>query len=264
MNANGPVRLPTKFLEKIWGASDLAPWYPLSETKIGEVWFEAELPLLVKFVFTSERLSVQVHPNDAFAAVHDNSHGKTEMWYVLRADPGARLGIGFRESITKEQLRAAALSGEIEDLLQWVDVQAGDVFFIPAGTVHAIGPGLALCEIQQHSDVTYRLYDYGRARELHLDKAIQVASTEATDARPLMLPVDCDYFHVELDRTASSLQYKPAPDRFHLLIFLSGSGTLAGQECREGETWLVPAGAEPFFIEPADPVKFLRAWVPKP
>ena len=263
MSDNGPVRLPTRFLEKIWGTTDLAPWYPLSEKKIGEVWFEANLPLLVKFIFTSERLSVQVHPNDAFAAAHENSRGKTEMWYVLRADPGARLGVGFRESITKERLRESALSGEIEDLLQWVEVDAGDVFFIPAGTVHAIGGGLALCEVQQHSDVTYRLYDYGRPRELHLDKAIQVASTEAADARPLMLPVDCEYFHVELARTASSLQYKPDPDRFHLLIFLSGRGTIAGQACQEGETWLVPAGTEPFFMEPVDPVKFLRAWVPQ-
>jgi mannose-6-phosphate isomerase len=261
---NAPVRLPTKFLEKIWGARDLSPWYPLSQNKIGEVWFEADLPLLVKFVFTSDRLSVQVHPNDSFAATHENSRGKTEMWYVLRADPGAQLAIGFREPLSRERLRQAAVSGEVERLLQWVDVQAGDVFFIPAGTVHAIGTGLALCEIQQHSDITYRLYDYGRPRELHLDKAIQVASTAASDPTPRLLPVDCEYFHVELARTASSLQYKPAPDRFHLLIFLSGSGIIAGQSFREGETWLIPSGAKPFMIQPADPVKFLRAWVPHP
>ena len=174
-----PVRLPTRFLEKVWGTPDLLPWYPPAQKKIGEVWFEADLPLLVKFVFTSERLSVQVHPNDQFAAAHENSRGKTEMWYVMRAEPGARLAIGFRESISCERLRDAAISGEIEQLLNWMEVEAGDAFFVPAGTVHAIGSGLALCEIQQHSDVTYRLYDYGRPRELHLDQAIQVASTEA-------------------------------------------------------------------------------------
>ncbi len=125
MSGNKPVRLPARFLEKIWGATDLSPWYPSSTQKIGEVWFEADLPLLVKFVFTSDRLSVQVHPDDEFAQAHENSRGKTEMWYVLRADPGARIAIGFRQSISRERLRESALNGEIEDLLQWVDVKAG-------------------------------------------------------------------------------------------------------------------------------------------
>ena len=262
MSASAPIRLPTKFLDKPWGACDLSPWYPLTDSKIGEVWFEADLPILVKFIFTSDRLSIQVHPPDSFAAERENSRGKTEMWYVLRADPGAQLGIGFRKPVTQEQLREAAGTEKMVDLIQWVEVHAGDVFFIPAGTVHAIGGGLALCEIQQHSDIVYRLYDYGRPRELHLDKAIQVASLTPSDPKPLMLPVDCEYFHVELDRTASSLQYKPEPGRFHLLVFLSGSGTLAGQAFREGETWLIPAGANPFIIQPTDPVKFLRAWAP--
>ena len=262
MSDNAPRSLPTRFLEKVWGANNLSPWYPKSEKKIGEVWFEADLPLLVKFVFTSERLSVQVHPDDAYAAEHEGCRGKTEMWYVLRADPGARIAVGFREAIGAERLREAALSGEIEDLLHWIDVQAGDVFFIPAGTVHAIGAGLAICEIQQHSDITYRLYDYGRPRELHLDKAVDVAALDASAARPVMLPVDCRYFHTELARTASSLLYKPEPDRFHLLVFLSGQGTIAGRPFREGEAWLVPEGAAPFSIEPTDPVKFLRTWVP--
>jgi mannose-6-phosphate isomerase len=259
---NPPVRLPTRFLEKVWGTPDLLPWYPPADKKIGEVWFEADIPLLVKFVFTSERLSVQVHPNDTFAAVHEASRGKTEMWYVMRADPGARIAIGFRESISRERLREAALSGEIEQLLNWTEVQAGDAFLIPAGTVHAIGGGLAICEIQQLSDVTYRLYDYGRPRELHLDKAIQVASTEAASAKSVLLPIDCAYFHTELARTSSPLLYKPEPGRFHVIIFISGMGTIGGQDFREGEAWLVPPGGQPFEIEPSNPVKFLRTWVP--
>jgi mannose-6-phosphate isomerase len=259
---NLPIRLPTRFLEKVWGTPDLAPWYPSTGKKIGEVWFGADLALLVKFVFTSERLSVQVHPNDEFARAHENSLGKTEMWYILRADPGARLAIGFRESISRERLREASLSGEIENLLNWIEVQAGDAFFIPAGTVHAIGGGLALCEVQQQSDVTYRLYDYGRPRELHLDKAIQVSSTEASSPKSVMLPIDCEYFHTELARTTSSLLYKPEPQRFHMLIFVSGMGTIAGQPFQEGEAWLVPPGGQPFQIAPADTVKFLRTWVP--
>lgn len=262
MSDNGPIRLPTRFLEKVWGTTDLLPWYPTANNKIGEVWFETDLPLLVKFVFTSDRLSVQVHPNDEFAAAHENSRGKTEMWYVMRADPGARIAVGFRETLSAEHLRAAALSGEIEQLLHWIEVQAGDAFFIPAGTVHAIGGGLAICEIQQYSDITYRLYDYGRPRELHLDKAIQVAFTEATTAKSVMLPIDCQYFHTELARTTSKLLYKPEPQRFHILIFVSGMGTIAGQQFREGEAWLVPHGGQPFHIEPANPVKFLRTWVP--
>jgi mannose-6-phosphate isomerase len=257
-----PVRLPTRFIEKVWGTPDLLPWYPPAGKKIGEVWFDADLPLLVKFLFTSERLSVQVHPNDAFAAAHGGARGKTEMWYVMRAEPGARLAIGFRESISRERLREAAASGEIERLLNWMEVEAGDTFFIPAGTVHAIGGGLALCEIQQHSDVTYRLYDYGRGRELHLDQAIQVASTEASLPRSLILPIDCEYFHTELARTTSSLLYKPEPERFHIVVFISGAGNIARRPFQEGEAWLVPPGGQPFEIEPAIPLKFLRSWVP--
>jgi mannose-6-phosphate isomerase len=259
---NLPVRLPIRFLEKVWGTRDLLPWFPPPDKNIGEVWFEANLPLLVKFVFTSDRLSVQVHPNDEFASKREDSRGKTEMWYVMRADPGARLAIGFREAISRERLREAAISGEIEQLLNWVEVEAGDAFFIPAGTVHAIGSGLALCEIQQHSDITYRLYDYGRPRELHVDKAIEVSSTEAVTPKSLLLPIDCEYFHTELARTTSKLLYKPEPQRFHIVIFISGMGIIAGQQFREGEAWLVPPGGQPFEIEPANPVKFLRTWVP--
>lgn len=238
------------------------PWYPVAGTKIGEIWFEADLPLLVKFVFTSDRLSVQVHPDDEYARAHESSLGKTEMWYVMRADPGARLAIGFRESMTRERLREAAVSGAIEHLLNWIEVQAGDAFFIPAGTVHAIGGGLALCEIQQHSDVTYRLYDFGRPRELHLDKAVEVSSLQGSSPQSQMLPIECEYFHTELARTTSSLLYKPEPSRFHIVIFISGMGTVAGQPFREGEAWLIPAGAAPFEIEPQEPTKFLRTWVP--
>jgi mannose-6-phosphate isomerase len=257
-----PGRLPTRFLEKVWGTPDLLPWYPSGGKKIGEVWFEADLPLLVKFIFTSEPLSVQVHPNDDFAAAHENSRGKTEMWYVMRAEPGARLAIGFRESISREHLREAAVSGDIERLLNWIEVEAGDAFFIPAGTVHAIGGGLAICEIQQHSDVTYRLYDYGRPRELHLDQGVQVSFTGASSPKSVMLPIDCEYFHTELARTTSSLLYKPEPGRFHIVIFISGAGNIAGRPFHEGEAWLVPAGGQPFEIEPGTPVKFLRTWVP--
>src|SRR5690242_16750391 len=167
------IRLTPSLRERVWGRKHLAPWYPDSDRPIGEAWFLAprELPLLVKLIFTNERLSVQVHPDDG----EDGPRGKTEMWHILEAEPGATIALGFREPITRERLRESAQSGEIEHLLNWVPVKAGETYFTPAHTVHAIGAGIVLCEIQQNSDVTYRLFDYGRPRELHLEKAAHIA-----------------------------------------------------------------------------------------
>ena len=169
--------LSTRTVAKPWGCDTLpAPFAEPAGERIGEIWFEpdAALPqLLVKYLFTSEKLSVQVHPSDAQAPAGER--GKEECWLVLSAEPGARLAIGFHEPLGPEAMRAAALDGSIEHLLAWHSVKPGDFFYLPAGTVHAIGPGLALIEIQQNSDVTYRLYDYDRPRELHLDEALAVA-----------------------------------------------------------------------------------------
>ncbi|MGH9654009.1 MAG: class I mannose-6-phosphate isomerase, partial [Bryobacteraceae bacterium] len=168
-----PVRLEPVFRDRIWGREDLRPLFPDAPQgrRIGEVWFEPKTPhgLLVKFLFTSERLSVQVHPDDDYARRRHNSLGKTEAWYVLDAQPPGELAVGFREPLTPERLREVAQSGEIEQFLDWRKVSPGDLVFVPAGTVHAIGAGLTVCEIQENSDITYRLYDYGRGRELHLD-----------------------------------------------------------------------------------------------
>lgn len=175
--------LPIRRVEKVWGREVLpSPFVDPVGARIGEIWFEppAELPqLLVKYIFTSEKLSVQVHPSDAQLP----GHGKEECWLILDAEPGARLGIGFREAIGPEAMRAAALDGRIENLLEWHSVRPGDFFYIPANTVHAIGAGISLIEVQQNSDVTYRLYDYGRPRELHLDKAVAVARGEPYGAQ---------------------------------------------------------------------------------
>ena len=249
-------------LEKVWGSTRLSPWYPDSEAKIGEVWFKAQLPLLIKFIFTTEKLSVQVHPNDHFAGPNENSRGKTEMWHILRANPGAQIALGFREALTADRLRASALSGEIMDLLHWVDVHPGETYFVPAGTVHAIGAGIALCEIQQYSDVTYRLYDYGRPRELHLEKSIQVSSTAAHDGKPVALPVKCPYFHTDSQTLTSPVEHVPDSDRFEVMIVLEGSGQIAGQPYRMGEAWFVPAEIPKFDIHPDQPTKLLRTWVP--
>jgi mannose-6-phosphate isomerase len=257
-----PVRLPVTFKAKVWGRTDLSPWYPAPTEKIGEVWFEADLPLLVKFVFTSERLSVQVHPGDAFAAAHEHSRGKTEMWYVLKAEPGSQIALGFRQQIALQRLDESARSGEIEHLLRWIDVKPGDTFFVPAGTVHALGAGLTVCEIQQYSDITYRLYDYGRPRELHLEKALQVARTGPVDIQPRAFPVDCEYFHTELMALENSFDYPIENRRFHLLIVIEGHGSIAGNAYRPGEAWLVPAGTPTFAIKPGASTKLLRTWAP--
>ena len=263
MDVSAPVRLPVRLIDKVWGSKDLQPWYENPAQKIGEVWFEApQLPLLVKFIFTSEPLSVQVHPNDAFAAEHEKSAGKTEMWIVLRAAPDARIGLGLRESVSPERLREAALTGDIEELMHWVAVKAGDAFFVPAGTIHAIGAGLVMCEIQQNSDVTYRLYDYGRPRELHLDKAVQVSRTTACEIEPVTLPIVCEYFHTEALNLASAIEYAPRPERFQILIVLEGSGTIGASPFRQGEAWLIPAGTKPFELRPEHPAKLLQTWVP--
>ena len=170
--------LPVRQVAKPWGRDALpAPFAAPQGEPIGEIWFEPppELRgLLVKYIFTSEKLSVQVHPSDA----QRPGHGKEECWLIVDAEPGASLGIGCRETLNPDALRAAALDGSIENLMEWHPVKAGDFFFIPANTVHAIGPGVSLIEVQQNSDVTYRLYDYGRPRELHLDQGVAVARAE--------------------------------------------------------------------------------------
>jgi mannose-6-phosphate isomerase len=228
-------RLTPSFREKVWGSTRLGPWFPDSDRKIGEVWFEGvdDLPLLVKFLFTTEKLSVQVHPEDEYARLHHDSRGKTEMWHILAAEPGAQIAAGFRAPLTPEQFREAALSGAIESELQWFDARPGDTFFIPAGTVHAIGPGLALCEIQQNSDVTYRLYDYGRPRELHLEHGAQVSRLECWDPRRAGA-VECSHFTTSLVRGGVRM-----PAGSELLIAIAGSGTVGGEAVRAGEVLYV-------------------------
>jgi mannose-6-phosphate isomerase len=175
------MKLRTELVEKPWGRIDIPAMFPNPDgRKIGEVWFtsEADEPLLLKWLFTSERLSVQVHPNDAQAQTRVLPRGKTECWYIVDAEPGATLGLGLVREVGEDELRTAALDGSIEELLDWRPVEAGEFFFVPPGTIHAIGGGLTLIEFQQNADVTYRLYDYGRPRELHLEDGVAVARRE--------------------------------------------------------------------------------------
>lgn len=182
--------LPIRTVEKPWGKDTLpAPFTAEAGRRIGEIWFvpPADVPsILVKYIFTSEKLSVQVHPSDTQAAASGETArtgygGKEECWLVIDAEPGATLGVGFHSAVDAATMRRAAIDGSIEDMLVWHPVQPGDFFYIAAGTVHAIGGGVSLIEIQQNSDITYRLFDYGRPRELHLDQGIAVARGEPLD-----------------------------------------------------------------------------------
>lgn len=176
---------------KPWGAADLRPWSGIDSAgdAVGELWFQrvdknAPAPsLLLKLLFTSEPLSIQVHPDDAFARANGLPNGKTEAWYILSATPDARVALGLKQQITPRQLRATIRDGSIAALVQWRAVAKGDIIFVPAGTIHAIGAGIVLAEIQQRSDVTFRLFDYGRQRELHEDSAVAVSDAGPAHAQ---------------------------------------------------------------------------------
>jgi mannose-6-phosphate isomerase len=233
-----PLRkLEPSFRERPWGAKNLEPWFSNPEGKrIGEVWFQTpEIALLAKFVFANEDLSVQVHPDDAYAQIHHGSPGKTEMWHVLTAKNGAKIAAGFREPVTAEQVRAAADDGAIVKLIEWFEAKAGDTFVIPAGTVHAIGGGLTICEIQQPSDITYRIFDYERGRELHLEHALAVSHLVPHPARSGD-KVACEYFVTEpLDVSGAATLAPVVGDA--LLIAIEGEGEIDGQKTRAGEVW---------------------------
>lgn len=180
--------LQTHRVEKPWGRHKLWPGFadPAPDgDPVGEVWFQSpgdSAPdLLVKYLFTSEKLSVQVHPDDEQAHARGLPRGKDECWVILDAEPDSTIALGTHQPVDADTLRTAALDGSIEQLLDWKPVKAGDFFYAPSGTVHAIGAGITLIEIQQNSETTYRLYDYGRPRELHLEDGVAVS-----DARPFV------------------------------------------------------------------------------
>jgi mannose-6-phosphate isomerase len=177
---------------KPWGSTYLQPWAtaPANDGAIGELWYQRptagapESALLLKLLFTTEPLSIQVHPDDEFAQSIGLPNGKTEAWYILDAAPGAQVAVGLKHSLTPQELRRSIADGSIADLVQWRPVRKDDVIFVPAGTIHAIGAGIVLAEIQQRSDATFRLFDYGRQRELHTENAVAVAETGIARHRP--------------------------------------------------------------------------------
>ncbi len=236
-----PFLIDPRFVARVWGFHDLRPWYDYvaepGSDPVGEVWLtgdecrvatgpcagstlgemfssapeamlgagaSAQSPLLVKMIFAREKLSVQVHPDDRLARKYGQPRGKTECWYALSADPGAQVAAGLKPGVTMEKVREGIERGTLEESLNVLPVKRGDMVFVDAGTVHAIWPGSILLETQQNSDITYRLYDYGRPRELHVEKSLEAArfETRAGIVPPRVLDdrtilIDVEYFSVE-------------------------------------------------------------------
>ena len=238
--------LPTKRVAKPWGRRKLWPGFDdpaPGEEPIGEIWFPSgpgeDPELLIKYLFTSERLSVQVHPDDAAAQARGYPRGKDEAWLVLAAEPDSTIALGPKAPLSADLLRAAALDGSIVGLLDWRPVKAGDFIYSPAGTIHAIGARLTVIEIQQNLDLTYRLYDYGRPRELHLDDGVYVSILKPFEAAPVParkgLLADGPRFTVE--RLEDGEQMVDLQDHPGWLVPVSGGGLVDGQLFRAGQCW---------------------------
>ena len=238
-------------LPKPWGVDDLRPWNKASHdgNAIGEIWYERtekSLPdpsLLMKLLFTSQPLSIQVHPDDAFAHSIGLPRGKSEVWYVLSATPEAKVALGLKRRMTPRQLSAAVDDGSIADLVEWKAVSPGDVIYVPAGTIHAIGAGLVIAELQQRSDATFRLFDYARSRELHVERAIAVANAgpaefrippkQISDERTLL--ISCPHFTFEKINLPPNSGWRLQANRETWLLVLGGSARAATFDVLAGD-----------------------------
>ncbi len=320
-----PSLLQPMFIPRIWGARSLAPLYPEKENlaePIGEAWLTGhsctfangpfagqalgaawpampaewrgtkfreagDFPLLVKFIFPADKLSIQVHPDDVYAKAHETAaggRGKTEMWYAISAQPGAEVLLGFKPGVNAKSFRAAIAEGTLETTLERAPVRSGDIFFVPAGTPHTIGPGMVLCEVQQYSDLTYRIFDYnrleatGKPRELHIEKALEVMrfsgqsggkvqpiSTNDGAATKTYL-VACPYFATEKWEFSQRFKPKTNHEHFDLLVVLEGEGNIhwesGAARYHNSETWLIPAGLAAYELIPSGATKLLRTYVP--
>lgn len=308
-----PFRVGPSFSQRVWGRRNLEPWYPVADLggPIGEAWLSgpasvaetgvcagktlseiaaewqgellgdgaanqaADFPLLVKMIFPQEMLSIQVHPDDMCAQALGQPRGKTECWYVLEAEPGAAVALGLREGTTAEHVLAAISNGSMEALMQWVPVSVGDMLFVEAGTVHAIGPGMVLLETQQTSETTFRLYDYGRGRELHLDRGLSVmkARTSAGRVAPRAMPgftrlIEERHFVVDRYDVAAGQSVAIPGGVPGCLVCLKGTATVhrgADEpiEMLPGRAVIVPAAVECVTVETAAAALFVRCFAPR-
>ena len=313
-----PLLLSPEFHERVWGSTQLAPLYSHQPAgPVGEVWLTgdsckvangllagrtlAELcgeygthflgdaapdryrfPLLIKFLFPREKLSVQVHPDDEAAAQMGQPCGKTECWYILEADPGAQIGLGLKPGTTKADVEQAIRDVRMEHLLNWIDVRAGEMFYVDAGTIHAIGGGAVIVETQQNSDTTYRLYDYGRPRPLHVADGLRatkertragrvVAGREESAAGKAQVNlITSPSFVVDRFRLARAWQFqrpRHAARSVWCLVSTAGCGVI---ECEgtvpitfaAGEAVIVPAAVERFILKPQWEIEFLCSSLP--
>lgn len=308
-----PLLLMPDFRERVWGTRDLAPVYAriVGDEPIGEVWvagddckiangpfagttlgelcarFGSELigdaaprqdrfPLIVKFLFPKQKLSVQVHPDDAAARTLGLPCGKTECWYVYRAVSGARVGLGLKPGTTREQLEKAIHETHAEELLNWLEIKTGELVYADAGTVHAIAPGSILLETQQNSDTTYRLYDYGRPRELHVREGLAVMHertnagkviAQEIDGHKLLVSSPC--FVVEKFEVVEPLTFtsEPGKSSAQVLVALDGCGVVEGQGSQpvsfnRGEAVVIPAAQRQVTLRPQWKIEFLRMRLP--
>lgn len=212
-------------------------------------------PMLIKLIDAAQNLSVQVHPSDAFALANENSYGKTEAWYVVAAEPGAGLYVGFSRDVTQEEFECAIKAGTLTELLNFYEVKPGECYFIPAGTIHAIGAGCLIYEVQQNSNITYRVFDYGRVdkngnpRELHVEKALRVTELKKYEkhAPSATLSGDellaaCAYFRLERLQVTGEESYTVEQESFACLTCTSGEGRVGDLPVRVGDSLLIPAG----------------------
>ena len=242
-------------LPKPWGIFDLRPWSNARHEggAIGEIWYErsgreaAESSLLLKILFTNQPLSIQVHPDDAFAHSIGLPRGKTEAWYVLRAAPEAKVALGLNQRLTSKQLRAAVDDGSISKLVAWQAVSCGDAIFVPAGTIHAIGAGLVIAEIQQRSDATFRLFDHGRQRALHVENAVAAADAgpahvqghpnRLTDERTLL--ISSPYFVLERIELLPDSTWRLDGERETWFLVLNGHARTKSFDMTTGDALFV-------------------------
>ena len=226
-------------------------------------------PLLIKFIDAEDNLSIQVHPDDAYAMSKANSLGKTEMWYIIDAKPGAKLVYGLKPGVTIEDMRKAIEDGTVEEQLNFVDVKKGDVFFIPSGLVHAIGAGILLAEIQQNSNITYRVYDYnrrgkdGKLRELHVEDALNVIVNRSeaeidkirysTNAKNDNLLASCEFFIVEKFFVDKPCEFSTNAESFNSILCLDGDGEIVYNDehfpVSKGDSYFIPANIGTYLVQ---------------